>query len=356
MALGLTLPRAAIRHPMRTALLLGVLGLLAALLAGLLFGPAAVSARAIGAVALDFLGVAPLPAALQREAAVLTVIRLPRALLAAMIGAGLGAAGAVMQGLFRNPLADPGLIGVSAGAGLGAVASIVFAAPLLALAGGRLGLWLMPLAAFAGGLGATLLITRLAQREGVTAVATLLLAGVAVNALAAALTGLLIFMADERQARDITFWTLGSIAGARWSQLPVVMVLVLAPTLALLRLARPLNALVLGEAEAFFLGLKVERVKRMATILAAIAVSAGVAFTGLIGFVGLVVPHLVRLVCGADHRLVLPLSALLGAALLVLADLAARSLAAPAELPVGVVTALLGAPFFLWLLRRGGAS
>ncbi|ONG45017.1 iron ABC transporter [Pseudoroseomonas deserti] len=356
MALGLTLPRAAARHPFAAALLLGVCALLAALLAGLLFGPAAVSARAVLALGLDVTGLAPLPADLQREAAVLTVIRLPRALLAAMIGAGLGAAGAVMQGLFRNPLADPGLIGVSAGAGLGAVASIVFAGPLLALAGGKLGLWLMPLAAFAGGLGATLLITRLAQREGATAVATLLLAGVAVNALAAALTGLLIFMADERQARDITFWTLGSIAGARWSQLPVVIALVLAPTLALLRLARPLNALVLGEAEAFHLGLKVERVKRQATVLAAIAVSAGVAFTGLIGFVGLVVPHLVRLAGGADHRLVLPLSALLGAALLVLADLVARSLAAPAELPVGVVTALLGAPFFLWLLRRGGAS
>ncbi|WP_419897226.1 FecCD family ABC transporter permease [Roseomonas sp. USHLN139] len=354
--LPLALPRTARHHPFAAALLLGAGILLAALLAGLLFGPAAVSSRAVLAVGLDVLGIAPLPAALQREAAVLTVIRLPRSLLAALIGGGLGAAGAVMQGLFRNPLADPGLIGVSAGAGLGAVTSIVFAGPLLALAGGALGLWLMPLAAFAGGLGATLLITRLAQREGVTAVATLLLAGVAVNALAGALTGLLIFLADERQARDITFWTLGSLAGARWSQLPVAAALVLAPTLALLRLARPLNALVLGEAEAFHLGLRVERVKRQATLLAAIAVSAGVAFTGLIGFVGLVVPHLVRLAGGADHRLVLPLSALLGAALLVLADLAARSLAAPAELPVGVVTALLGAPFFLWLLRRGGAS
>nr|WP_305123548.1 iron ABC transporter permease [Roseomonas sp. GC11] len=327
-----------------------------ALLAGLSLGPAPVSTAALWGTLGDALGLHTLPEALRREAAVLTVIRLPRALMAAMVGAGLGVAGAVMQGLFRNPLADPGLIGVSAGAALGAVGTIVFGGALLRLGGGAFGLWLMPLMAFLGGLGATLLITRLARREGVTAVATLLLAGVAVNALAGALTGMLVFLADERQARDITFWTLGSLAGARWPQLPVLLVLVLLPALALLRLARPLNALVLGEAGAFHLGLKVERVKRQATLLAAISVSAGVAFTGLIGFVGLVVPHLVRLAWGADHRLVLPLSALLGAALLVLADLAARSLAAPAELPIGVVTALLGAPFFLWLLRRGGVA
>jgi iron complex transport system permease protein len=166
----------------------------------------------------------------------------------------------------------------------------------------------------------------------------------------------LIFLADDRQVRDITFWTLGSLAGARWAQVPVVAVLVGLPAFALCALARPLNALLLGEAEAFHLGTRVEAVKRLAVVLAAIAVAAGVGFTGLIGFVGLVVPHLVRLGFGADHRMVLPGSALLGGALLVLADLAARSLAAPAELPVGVVTALIGAPFFLWLLRHRAAG
>lgn len=335
---------------------LGLALLLGAMLAGILLGPARITAAGLMATLADALGVAPLPAEHARDAAVLGVVRAPRVLMAALIGAGLGAAGAAMQGLFRNPLADPGLIGVSAGAGLAAVAAIVLGGSVFGAAAGLLGLWLLPLAAFVGGLVATLLMARLGTVGGVTSVATLLLAGVAVSALAGALTGVLIFMADDRQVRDITFWTLGSLAGARWAQVPVVLLLVGLPAVLLCLLARPLNALLLGEAEAFHLGVRVEAVKRVAVVLAAIAVAAGVAFTGLIGFVGLVVPHLIRLGFGADHRLVLPGAALLGGALLVLADLAARSLAAPAELPVGVVTALLGAPFFLWLLRRRGAA
>ncbi|PZW46508.1 iron complex transport system permease protein [Humitalea rosea] len=323
------------------------------MLMALLLGPARVSPAGFWAVLADALGLAPLPAEFRRDAVVLGVIRGPRVVLGALVGAGLAAAGTAMQGLFRNPLADPGLIGVSAGAALAAVGAIVLAGPLVGAAAGMMGLWLLPVAAFIGGLGATLAIARLARRGGATAVGTLLLAGVAVNALCAALTGLLIFMADDRQVRDITFWTFGSLAGARWAQVPVALVLVGLPVLGLLALARPLNALVLGEAEAFHLGIRVERVKRVAVALAAIAVSAGVAFTGLIGFIGLVVPHLVRLaVGGSDHRLVLPVAASLGGALLVAADLAARSLAAPAEVPIGIVTALLGAPFFLWMLRR----
>lgn len=337
-------------------ILLGLVLLLGAMLAGILLGPARITAAGLMATLADALGVAPLPAEHARDATVLGVVRAPRVLMAALIGAGLGAAGAAMQGLFRNPLADPGLIGVSAGAALAAVAAIVLGGSVFDAAAGLLGLWLLPLAAFVGGLVATLLMARLGTVGGVTSVATLLLAGVAVSALAGALTGVLIFMADDRQVRDITFWTLGSLAGARWAQVPVVLLLVGLPAVLLCLLARPLNALLLGEAEAFHLGVRVEAVKRVAVVLAAIAVAAGVAFTGLIGFVGLVVPHLIRLGFGADHRLVLPGAALLGGALLVLADLAARSLAAPAELPVGVVTALLGAPFFLWLLRRRGAA
>lgn len=353
MSLALSAPREA----RRIALLPLGFGVLAvAMLAGVLLGPARVSPEGLLAVLADLVGLAPLPAEYARDAAVLGVIRAPRVLLAALVGAGLGAAGAAMQGLFRNPLADPGLIGVSAGAALAAVAAIVLGGSVFGAAAGVLGLWLLPVAAFVGGLAATLLMARLGSVAGVTSVATLLLAGVAVNALAGALTGVLIFMANDQQVRDITFWTLGSLAGARWAQVPIVALLVGLPTLALCALARPLNTLLLGEAEAFYLGTRVEAVKRLAVVLAAVAVAAGVAFTGLIGFVGLVVPHLIRLAYGSDHRLVLPGAALLGAALLVLADLAARSLAAPAELPVGVVTALLGAPFFLWLLRRRAAG
>ena len=347
----LTASRAGWQPSPRLLLLGGVALLLGAMLAGVLLGPARVSPAGLLATLLHALGVAPLPAEYARDAAVLGVIRAPRVLLAAMLGAGLALAGAVMQGLFRNPLADPGLIGVSAGAALAAVGAIVLGPSIFGGRAGVFGLWLLPVAAFVGGLGATVLVRLLASHGGVTGVATLLLAGVAINALCGALTGLLIFMADDRQVRDITFWTLGSLAGARWVQLPVAAALVLLPALAMLPLARALNALTLGEREAFHLGLRVEPAKRIAVALAAVAVSAGVALAGLIGFVGLVVPHLVRLLVGADHRLVLPGAALLGAGLLVLADLAARSLAAPAELPVGVVTALLGAPFFLWLLR-----
>ncbi len=350
------LAAAAPRRRQVAALPLLLVLLFAAMLAGCLLGPAHVTATGLAAVLADLLRISPLPEEHARDAAILGVVRAPRVLLAALVGAGLGAAGAAMQGLFRNPLADPGLIGVSAGAALAAVAAIVLAGGIFGAAAGLLGLWLLPLAAFLGGLGATALMARLGTIGGVTPVATLLLAGVAVNALAGALTGVLIFMADDRQVRDITFWTLGSLAGARWAQIPVVLLLVGLPALLLCALARPLNALLLGEAEAFHLGTSVESVKRLAVVLAAIAVAAGVAFTGLIGFVGLVVPHLIRLGFGSDHRLVLPGAALLGAALLVLADLAARSLAAPAELPVGVVTALLGAPFFLWLLRRRAAG
>ena len=352
-ACGLPAPRPA--DPLPRILLGGGALLLAALLAGLLLGPAAVSPAGLLATVLDRLGLVPLPTDYAREAAVLMVVRAPRVLLAALIGGGLACAGAVMQGLFRNPLADPGLIGVSSGAALAVVAAIVLGPAAFGSAAGRLGLWLQPVAAFGGGLAAVAVVARLGTRQGVIGVATLLLAGVAVTALCNALLGMLIFGAEDRQVRDVNFWLLGSLAGTRWPQLPIVALLVLLPALGLLGLARPLDALALGEREAFHLGVPVERVKRLAIVLAAIAASGGVAFSGLIGFIGLVVPHLVRLGLGTGHRVVLPGSALLGAAVLVLADLAARSLAAPAELPVGVVTALLGAPFFLWLLRRRAA-
>lgn len=279
-------------------------------------------------------------------------IRIPRILLGALIGASLAVAGAVLQGLFRNPLADPGLVGVSSGAALGAVATIVFGTGLLAQGFAMVSMFALPAAAFVGGLIATVLLYAIATRRGRTSVATMLLAGIALGAFAAAGSGLLIYVASEQQLREITFWSLGALSGASWTKLYVsgpMMALVL---LAAPMLGRGLNAIVLGEAEAYHLGISVQRLKRSAIFIVAAATGAAVAVSGVVGFVGIVVPHLLRLAIGADHRPLLPACALLGAILLLLADMFARVIVAPAELPIGIVTAAIGAPFFLWMLLR----
>lgn len=290
----------------------------------------------------------------EQEATLLS-IRLPRVLTGLLVGAGLGVSGAAMQGLFRNPLADPSLVGISSGAALAATATVIVGDALsFSLFGLPLALQLFafPAAAFAGALVTSLLVYRLATIAGQTVVATLLLAGIAINALAQACSGFLTFYATDTQIRSLTFWKLGSLGGATWTSLGALAPFVLAPAVLLPRLARPLNAMLLGESEAGHLGYDVERVKREVVVLVSLAVGAAVAFTGLIGFVGLVVPHLLRLLLGPDHRRLLPGALLLGASLLVGADLVARTVVAPAELPIGVLTAIIGAPFFLWLLLR----
>lgn len=287
-----------------------------------------------------------------RDALVVLNIRVPRVLLGALVGAALAISGALMQGLFRNPLADPGLVGVSAGSGLAAATTIVLGDRLLGGLAMKLPFAVLPFGAFCGGLISTLTLYLIATRQGRTSVATMLLAGVALGALAGALTGVLAFVSDDRQLRDLTFWSLGSLGGASWTKLVVIAPIVLPLLLAVPLLARGLNALMLGEAEAYHLGIPVQRIKALAILLVALAVGASVAAAGVIGFVGIVVPHLIRLAIGPDHRLLLPLSALGGATLLVSADIVARLIVAPAELPIGIVTAALGAPFFLWLLLR----
>lgn len=281
---------------------------------------------------------------------VIAHIRAPRVVLAAMAGAALGAAGATMQGLFRNPLADPGLIGVSSGAALAASCVIVLGVDMAQ--SGFLNGWAVPLAGMLGSFLVTLLLYVFATRAGITSVTTVLLAGVAFGAFSGALTGILIFRANDTALRDLTFWTLGSFSGANWERIGLLSpFLVLAGVIAT-RLAVPLNAMLLGEADAALMGYPVERTKRLAMLGVAASVGPVVAFVGAIGFVGVVVPHLVRLVTGPDHRLVLPGSALLGAILLTAADTIARLVAAPAELPVGIITAALGTPVFVWLLSR----
>lgn len=290
-----------------------------------------------------------------RDSIIIYDIRLPRVIMGVLIGAALAVSGAVMQGLFRNPLADPGLVGVSAGSSLGAVSVIVLGATLLAPLTALLGTFTLPLAAFIGGLATTLILYRISTRQGRTSVATMLLAGIALAALAMALTGVLIFMADDRQLRDLTFWGLGSLAGATWQKIGAIGPIIVLALAATPFLARGLNALALGEATANHLGVPVQRLKYIAIVSVAAAVGASVAVSGGIGFVGIVVPHLLRLSIGPDNRYLLPASALLGASMLLLADAVSRTIVAPAELPIGIVTAVVGAPFFLWiLLRRRG--
>lgn len=287
-----------------------------------------------------------------RDTTIVWDIRMPRVLTGVLVGAALAVSGAVMQGLFRNPLADPGLVGVSAGAGFGAVVAIVLggAAPLWFQA--TLGYYMVPLAAFFGGWLTTILLYIVATRNGRTSVATMLLAGIALGALTGAMTGILTYYATDDELRDLTFWGLGSVAGANWSKFwssaPLIaLCLIVAPFM-----ARSLNALALGEAAAAHMGIHVQKMKNIAILTVAGSVGAAVAVTGGIGFVGIVVPHLLRLVQGPDHRRLLVNCALLGAVMLLLADAISRTVIAPAEMPIGIITAIIGGPFFLWILIR----
>lgn len=297
----------------------------------------------------NMLGLTEAPGEVQ---VIIEQIRLPRTLMGLLVGVTLALTGAVMQGLFRNPLADPSLIGVSSGAALGAAVVIVLGGWLFSAMPDALLPYATVIGAFGGGVVTTLLVYRLGQTAQGTSVASMLLAGIAIAAISGALIGLLGYLADDRMLRTLTFWNMGSLGSASY---PRVLALALCCALICWRLprqARALNALLLGESEARHLGVDVERVKRELILLTALGVGACVAVAGLIGFVGLVVPHLIRLMLGVDHRLVLPGSMLLGGGLLLLADVVARLVIAPAELPIGILTALLGAPFFLILLLR----
>ena len=337
------------RWSARTVWLAG-LGLLAmALVAGSAQGAYAISPAQLWHVLRDMVGGSDNPTP---EHLVFVNIRLPRLLLGVVAGAGLGLAGALMQGLFRNPLADPGLIGVSSGAALAAASFIVMGNLWFPDLPRALGSWTLVSMAFMGGLVVTFLIYALAQSQGGTRMGLMLLAGIAVNALAGAGLGYLSFLATDEQLRNLQFWLLGSLGGARWSAVVLVSTIVFIASGTGLTLVRPLNAIALGEVQAVLLGVDVERTKRWAIWVCALAVGAVTATTGMIGFVGLIAPHWVRMVAGPDHRIVLPGSALLGAALVLAADAVARTAVKPAELPLGVLTAFIGVPMFLVMLRH----
>lgn len=333
----------------RLVLVVLALGMLLAAAVSLTAGASNASAVAVLG---HWLGLASGDLLSARDLLIVEAIRLPRVVMGLLVGASLAVSGVVMQGIFRNPLADPGLAGVSAGAGLGAAATIVlggrFSLPMIA----TFSYVALPFAAFAGGLSTTVILYLLSTRLGRTSIATMLLAGIALGALSGAATGLLVYLADDRQLRDLTFWGLGSLGGATWPKIATLAAVVGASFLVLPFMSKGLNALALGEAAAWHMGISVERLKRVAIVIVAAMTGAAVAVSGGIGFVGIVVPHVLRLAIGPDHRFLLPASALLGATLLVLADAVARTIVAPAELPIGIVTALAGAPFFLWLLLR----
>lgn len=271
-------------------------------------------------------------------------VRAPRVLLAALVGAALAAVGATFQGLFKNPMADPYIIGVSSGAALGAAVAIVTGLGLV------LGYWALPLAAFAGAVLSTVLVYNIARVGGKVPVYTLLLAGVALSSFFSAIMSFIMII-NANELQQIVFWMLGSFAGKDWSHIRVALPVILAGIAGLWIFARDLNAMMFGDDTARHLGIDTEKLKKLILVLSAVTVAAGVAVSGTIGFVGLIVPHTVRLVVGPDHRILLPMAALTGSSFMVVTDTLARIAIAPAEIPVGVITAFFGAPFFIYLLQ-----
>ena len=344
--------RAGVRRALARVGLLGGLG--AALVAAAVVAaghgqldvpPSEVLGSLLHRVGLD---VGPMPSHPQGETT-LWQVRFPRVVMAALVGACLGTAGALMQGVFGNPLAEPGVVGVSSGAAVAAATVIVTGWTFA-------GTWTVALAAFAGGLLTTLLVYATARDGGRTEVVTLVLTGVALNAMTSAGLAFLLFIGDQQAREEIVFWTLGSLNGSRWAYVAVSAPLAAVGLVAAVLMARQLDLLALGDRAARHVGVDVERLRIRAIVVVALLTAAAVAFSGIIAFVGLVVPHLIRLLAGPGHRLLVPASALGGAVLLVLADLWARTAVAYADLPLGMLTALVGGPFFFWLIRRARLS
>jgi len=285
---------------------------------------------------------------------VILQIRLPRVIAAMLIGSGLAVAGAALQGLLRNPMADPTLIGISFGASFFAVLTIVILSSIPVLNTSNLipKYYLLNVMTFGGACFTSFLVFRLSKTGGRSLITTLLLAGLAINAMCKALTDLVTYMANDEQLRTATFWTMGSLGGITWGSVLALLPFILIPVILLPRLAKSLNAFALGEQEAAYLGIKVKRLKTVIVLLSTLMVGASVAIAGVIGFVGLIVPHMLRSINGSDHRSLLPNCALLGATLLTLADVVSRTIIAPAELPIGIVTAVIGTPVFVILLVK----
>ena len=341
------------RVRLRTIILSTALGLIlvAAVIVSAITGQLAISPSDVVGSLLKWMGIAnswaPSDPVIEST---LQVVRFPRIVMALAVGAALAVAGALMQAVFGNPLAEPGVVGVSSGAALGASTAIVFG---ISASGGG-----VALLAFLGGLGATLLVYAVARAGGRTEVVTLLLTGIAINAFAQAGLAFVLFLADTASREQIVFWQLGSLAGSLWSEVVVVLPVLVIGTVLALMMSRQLDLLALGERNARHLGVDVERLRIVAIVLVALLTGVAVAFAGIIAFVGLVVPHIIRMALGPAHRGLLLASAVGGGALLAVADLLTRTLVSGADLPIGMLTALVGGPFFFGLLyqqrRRSG--
>lgn len=332
---------------MRASVLLPALAVLLVVsaFAGIGVGAVQIAPEQSVAIVLHHLGLSTDIAYSRQQDAIVWAIRMPRVILAILVGGALSVSGATLQGMFRNPLADPGLIGVSSGAAVGAIGSV-------ALGIGVFGILTLPIFAFVGGVLTSIAVYVIARHEGRTEVVTLVLTGIALNTVAGALTGLLTYIASEDQLRAVVFWSLGSLGGATWASVRAATPFILLGLLFIPRWGGALNLFVLGEREARHLGVDTERVRLKLIVVTALMTGAAVAVAGVIGFVGLIVPHVLRLIAGPNHRVLLPACALGGASLVLLADLLSRTIVAPAELPLGVITALMGGPFLLVLMLR----
>ncbi|CCQ11621.1 Hemin ABC transporter, permease protein [Pseudoalteromonas luteoviolacea B = ATCC 29581] len=300
----------------------------------------------------NWLAIAAGDASVQGLSSVLTQIRLPRLVLAVMVGASLAATGAAMQAIFRNPLADPGLIGISSGAALGAIITIVLGSSVLGSFVALFGLYAIPVGAFLGGVVVCGCIYRLTLRAGQFNVISLLLAGIAINAIVGAFIGILTITSNDQELRDLTFWSMGSLAGNTFDMILPALIVMTFSCASLYKQRIALNLYVLGEQSAKHLGVDVNALKKRVFLLTACAVGAAVALCGIIGFVGFIVPHIVRMFLGPDHKYLLPASMLGGAILMSIADLVSRTIVLPSELPIGLITSALGGPFFLWMLLK----
>ncbi|WP_087026464.1 FecCD family ABC transporter permease [Thaumasiovibrio subtropicus] len=333
------------RPPLSLLLLSGVFLLFVAVVASITMGPMNISF--FDSLKAIWPGDHTLP---KHVLLIIQDVRLPRTLLCVAVGAILALCGTVMQGLFRNPLADPGIIGVSAGASLGAALSIVLFGGLAETFPTLMMFGTVPVFAFLGGAITTVTVYKMGTGANGTSVTMMLLAGVAISALAGAGLGLMNYFADDQALRDLSLWSMGSLAGASWKGLVLGFTSLILLSVLFYRDANKLNALLLGEAEANHMGIDVQQLKRRLVLLTAAGVGVTVSLAGMIGFIGLIVPHLGRMIAGPNHKTLIPLATLIGALLLLVADMLARTLVAPLDMPVGIITAILGAPFFIWLL------